>query len=119
LDPVQRAPIFEPVPRISGFSNRLARQHFLKLSLASADNELMGELIEFPNCKEISPEASRRILERTRKASYWVRRWSEIHKTLCEQNPNDADPVLFEDSSLYLDGWLYDRNPTATKARWF
>ncbi len=79
----------------------------------------MGKLIKFPNCKEISPEANRRISARTRKASYWVRRWSEIHKTLCEEDPNDADPVLFEDSSLYLDNWLYDRNRSAIKARGF
>jgi hypothetical protein len=79
----------------------------------------MGELINFPNCKEIAPEAHRRISERTRKASYWVRRWSEIHKTLSEENPSDIDPVLFEDSSLYLDSWLYDRNRSALKARGF
>jgi len=79
----------------------------------------MGELIKFPNCREISSEAGRRISKRTTKASYWVRRWSEIHKTLCEEDPNDADPVLFEDSSLYLDNWLYDRNRSAIKARGF
>jgi hypothetical protein len=48
-----------------------------------------------------------------------VKRWSEIHKTLSEENPNDIDPVLFEDSSLYLDSWLYDRNRSALKARGF
>jgi len=79
----------------------------------------MGELIKFPNCREISSEAGRRISKRTTKASYWVRRWSEIHKALCEENPNDMNPVILEDSSLYLDSWLYDRNRSAIKVRGF
>jgi hypothetical protein len=79
----------------------------------------MGELVRFPNCKEISPDACQRISEQTKKAAYWVRRWSEIHKSLCEADPRDTDALLLEDSSLYLDGWLADRNRAAIKARGF
>jgi len=32
----------------------------------------MGELIQFPNCRPIPPEARRRVSERTEKASYWA-----------------------------------------------
>lgn len=53
------------------------------------------------------------------KASYWVRRWSEIRKTLYEENPGAFSSVLLEDSSLYLDSWLYDRNRSAIRARGF
>jgi hypothetical protein len=79
----------------------------------------MGELIRFPNCRELDIEACRRISERTRKASYWVRRWSEIHKRLDEKKSNDVNEALLEDSARYLDGWLYDRNRSAIKARGF
>jgi hypothetical protein len=79
----------------------------------------MGELIRFPNCREIAPEACRLISERTRKASYWVRRWSEIHKRLDEKKTKGMNESLLKDSALYLDGWLYDRNRSAIKARGF
>jgi hypothetical protein len=79
----------------------------------------MGELIKFPNCREISSEACQLIAESTQNASYWVRRWSEIHNSLCEAKLEDMDEVLLEDSSLYLDGWLHDRNYAAIKARGF
>jgi hypothetical protein len=79
----------------------------------------MGAVIQFPNCREISPEICRRISERTKEASYWVRRWSEIHNSLYAADPDDVNEVLLEDSSLYLDGWLYDRNRAAIKARGF
>jgi hypothetical protein len=79
----------------------------------------MGELIQFPKCRPIPPEARQRISERTEKASYWVRRWSEIYGTLCEAGPKEADAELLEDASLYLDGWLQDRNIAALKARGF
>ncbi len=94
-------------------------QHLLKNSLASADNHPMGELIQFPNCREISSEAFQLIAESTQNASYWVRRWSEIHNSLCEATLEDMDEILLEDSSLYLDGWLHDRNCAAIKARGF
>lgn len=81
----------------------------------------MGELIQFPNCKPLPPEARQRIPERTEEASYWVRRWSEIeiHSSLCEAGPEEAYAALLEDASLYLDGWLQDRNRAAIKARGF
>jgi hypothetical protein len=79
----------------------------------------MGELVRFPNCKEISLEACQLIEEHTKAASYWVRRWSEIHRCLCAADPKDVNEVLLEDSSLYLDGWLCDRNRAAIKARGF
>ena len=79
----------------------------------------MGELVKFPNCREILPEACQHISELTKKAAYWVRRWSEIHKSLCEADPKDTDAVLLEDASLYLDGWLDERNRAAIKARGF
>lgn len=94
-------------------------QRVLKNSSASADNTPMGAVIQFPNCREISPEICRRISERTKEASYWVRRWSEIHNSLYAADPDDVNEVLLEDSSLYLDGWLYDRNRAAIKARGF
>lgn len=79
----------------------------------------MGELIQFPKCRPILPEAHQMISERTEKASYWVRRWFEIHRSLCEADPKEADAGLLEDASFYLDGWLQDRNRTAIKARGF
>lgn len=79
----------------------------------------MGELIEFPNCKPISPEALQRISERTEKSSYWVRRWSEIYRSLCDEKSRYADELLLEDASFYLDGWLQDRNRAAIKSRGF
>ena len=79
----------------------------------------MGEIVRFPNCREISPEACQLISKRTQDASYWVRRWSEIHNRLRQAGPEDTDEVLLDDSSLYLDGWLYDRNRAAIKARGF
>jgi hypothetical protein len=79
----------------------------------------MGVLVRFPNCREISPEACRLISERTKEASSWVRRWSEIHKRLCEAGPKNRNEMLLEDASLYLDGWLYGHNCAAIKARGF
>ncbi len=79
----------------------------------------MGELIQFPNCRPIPPKAHQVISDRTEKASYWVRRWSEIHSSLCEADPKEADGSLLEDASFYLDGWLQDRNRAAIKARGF
>jgi len=79
----------------------------------------MGEIVRFPNCREISPEACQLISKRTQDASYWVRRWSEIHSSLCEADPKEADGSLLEDASFYLDGWLQDRNRAAIKARGF
>lgn len=91
----------------------------LKALAATADNNPMGELIEFPNCKSISPEAHQRITRRTEKSSYWVRRWSEIYRSLCDDECRYADELLLEDASFYLDGWLQDRNREAIKARGF
>jgi len=79
----------------------------------------MGELVQFPNCRPISPEACRRISQLTEKASYWVRRWSDMHNRLCEADPRETDEVLVEGALLYLDGWLHDRNRAAIKARGF
>jgi hypothetical protein len=94
-------------------------QHILKTIAPSADNNPMGELIQFPNCRPISPEAHQRISESTDRASYWVRRWSEIHNSLCDEGPKETDAALSVDASFYLDGWLQDRNLTAIKARGF
>jgi len=96
-----------------------AAEILFKASAPSADDTPMGELIRFPNCRAISSEADRLISERTRNASYWVRRWSEIHKRLCEADFEGANLALLEDSSLYLDGWLCDRNRAAIEARGF
>jgi hypothetical protein len=79
----------------------------------------MGKIIKLPNCREISHEISQLISERTKEASYWVRRWSEINRCLCEAGPKGMNEALLEDSALYLDGWLYDRNHAAIKARGF
>ena len=79
----------------------------------------MGELIQFPKCRPIPPEARQVISDRTEKASYWVRRWSEIHSRLRQAGPKETDAKLLEDASFYLDGWLQDHNRAAIKARGF
>jgi hypothetical protein len=78
----------------------------------------MGVVVRFPNCREISPEASQLIARRTEKAAYWVRRWSEINKRLSAA-PNAWDNLELQDASLHILGWLYERNLKAPKARGF
>jgi hypothetical protein len=90
-----------------------------KDTAADADIGDMGKLIQFPNCKSISPEVNQRILDRTEKAAYWVRRWADIHSNLCEAGPKEADAELLDDASFYMDSWLQDRNREAIKARGF
>lgn len=79
----------------------------------------MGELVQFPNCRQISPEAGQRISERTGKAAYWVRRWSEIYSSLYGEGSEHADAALLQDASHYLESWLQNRNRAAIKARGF
>ena len=79
----------------------------------------MGQVVRFPNCREISPEASRSIAKRTKNAAYWVRRWSEIYRRLCEVDPEDMNGWAIKDASLYVLGYLHDRNSAALKARGF
>jgi len=79
----------------------------------------MGDIVRFPNCREIAPEVSLFIEKRTREASYWVKRWSEINRRLYEVGTNGMDEAVLEDASLYVLGWLYERNHSAIKARGF
>ena len=79
----------------------------------------MGEVVRFPNCKELPPEALRSIAKRTKTAAYWVRRWSEIMHRLCEVDPEDMDESVIKDAETYVLGYLHDRNSAALKARGF
>ena len=79
----------------------------------------MGQVVRIPNCRDISPEASQLIATRTKKAAYWVRRWTEINRRLCKVDPEDMDESVIKDASLYVMGWLHDRNRAALKARGF
>jgi hypothetical protein len=79
---------------------------------------LMGYLVRFPNCREISPEASRRIAKRIEEVASWVKRWSEISKRL-HAAPNGWDNLELEDATLHVLGWLHERNKAALKARGF
>jgi len=79
----------------------------------------MGDLVRFPNCREVSPEVLRSIEKRTKTAAYWVRRWSEIMHRLCEVDPEDMDESVIKDAAMYVLGYLHDRNSVALKARGF
>jgi hypothetical protein len=79
----------------------------------------MGDVVRLSNCREIPPEISKIITRRTKKASYWVRRWSETNCGLYEVDLKDMDKALAEDASLCLMGWLHERNRAALKARGF
>jgi len=91
----------------------------LKSGAVSADNMSMGDVVGFPNCREITPEVSRLIVTRTQKAAYWVRRWSKLNRSLTEVDPKDINEHALEEASLYLLGWLHERNQAALKARGF
>jgi hypothetical protein len=79
----------------------------------------MGDLVRYPNCREIPQKVSRLIARRTRKAAYWVRRWSELYRRLGEADPRDVDKRLLVNASLYMLDWLHERNEAALKARGF
>jgi hypothetical protein len=64
----------------------------------------MGDVVRLSNCREIPPEISKIIARRTKKAIYWVRRWSETNCGLYETDLKDMDKELAEDASLYLMG---------------
>jgi len=79
----------------------------------------MGEVVTFPHCRQIPPEVSRLIAKRTKKAAHWVSRWSEINHRLSEADREDIEARVLEDASLYMLGWLHERNLAALKARGF
>jgi len=79
----------------------------------------MGEVVRFPNCCEVPPEGTRLLAQRTRKAAYWVRRWSELNRRLSEGGPNNVDESLLDDAALYVLSWLHERHEAALKARGF
>ena len=91
----------------------------INLVALSADSNSMVEVVRFPNCREVPPGVTRLIVRRTRKAAYWVRRWSELNCRLSEADPKDVDKWQLEDASLYVLGWLHERNEAALKARGF
>ena len=79
----------------------------------------MAEVVKFPNCREVPPEVTLFIAKRTRKAAYWVRRWSELNRRLSEADPKDVDERELEDVSQYVLGWLHKRNEAPLKAQGF
>ena len=79
----------------------------------------MGVVVKFPSCREVSPKVHNQIQERTKKAAYWVRRWAEINRSLCEADPEHVEPNLVQDASDYVHQWLSERNRTALKIRGF
>ena len=79
----------------------------------------MGDVVRLSNCREIPPEISKIIARRTKKASYWVRRWSETNYGLYEADFKDIDKAFAENASLFLMEWLHERNRAALKARGF
>lgn len=79
----------------------------------------MGEVVRFPNCREVPSEVTRLIAKGTRKAAYWVRRWSELNRRFSEGDLKNVDESLLDDASLYVLSWLHERNKEALKARGF
>jgi len=79
----------------------------------------MGDIVNFPACRGISPEVSDLIQQRTKKAAYLVRRWSEINRRLQEGDTEHMEGNLIQDASDYMREWLYERNRTALKMRGF
>jgi hypothetical protein len=79
----------------------------------------MGVVVKFPACREVSPKIHNQIQQRTKKAAYWVRRWAEISRCLCDADTEHMEPNLVQDASDYVHQWLSERNRTALKMRGF
>jgi len=79
----------------------------------------MGEIVKFPARRDVAPEVSELIEQQTKKAAYWVRRWSEISRCLCDADAEHMEPNLVQDASDYVHQWLSERNRTALKMRGF
>jgi hypothetical protein len=79
----------------------------------------MGQVVTLPDYRDISPEVSKLIANRKKKAAYWVWRWSETNRMLCQVDPEDVEESVIEDASHYVMGWLPGRNRAALKAREF
>lgn len=79
----------------------------------------MGEIVKFPARREVAAEVSELIEQQTKKAAYWIRRWSEISRCLCDADAEHMEPNFVQDASDYVQQWLYERNLTALKIRGF
>jgi hypothetical protein len=79
----------------------------------------MGDVVKFPARRDVAPEVSELIEQQTKKAAYWVRRWSEISRCLCDADAEHMEPNLVQDASDYVHQWLSERNRTALKMRGF
>ena len=75
----------------------------------------MGVVVKIPACLEVSPKVHNQIQKRPKKAAYWVRRWAEINRSLCEADPEHIEPNLVQDASDYVHQWLSERNRTDQK----
>ena len=79
----------------------------------------MGEIVKFPACRDIPPDVYDLIKQRTKRAAYWVQRWSEINKNLYEAGPEHMDMSLVQEASHYIHEWLCECNSKAIKLRGF
>ena len=66
----------------------------------------MGVVVKSPACREVSPKVHNQTQKRLKKAAYWVRRWAEINRSLCEADPEHIEPNLVQDASDYVHQWL-------------
>jgi hypothetical protein len=62
----------------------------------------MGVVVKFPACREVSPKVHNQIQKRPKKAAYWVKRWTEINRSLYEADPENIEPNLFQDASDHV-----------------
>jgi hypothetical protein len=91
----------------------------LKDSFSQTDISPIGDIVQFPVFRDISPDVYDLIKDRTKRAAYWVQRWSEINKNLFEADPEHMDMSLVQEASHYVHEWLCDCSSIAIKLRGF